>query len=94
MAHRTVVVDSLAYDLAPDDSPPLADRIWSLVQGRVVDEITRAPLAPIRVNVAEPELVAKTGDGGTYTVIARPWHRFPPLAAPNYLLHTTIEADG
>jgi hypothetical protein len=93
MAHRTIVVDSLAYEFVPDDPPPLADRGWSLIQGRAIDEITGKPLAAMRVSVTEPELDVKTGDGGTYTVNGRPWHRFPPLAAPDYSVHLTIEAD-
>jgi hypothetical protein len=93
MARRTVTVDSLAYEFAADDPPPIADRVWSLVQGRAIDEITGEPVAPIRVAVSEPGLAVNTGGGGTYTVFGRPWHRFPPLAAPNYPLHVTIEAD-
>jgi hypothetical protein len=94
MAHRTIVVDSLAYEFAPDDPPALADRLWSLVQGRAIDEITGEPVAALEVSVAEPELGVKTGKGGTYTVFARPWHRFPPLAAAGYPVHLTIAADG
>lgn len=44
--------------------------------------------------MTEPELGVRTGEGGTYTVFARPWHRFPPLAAAGYPLHLTIAADG
>lgn len=94
MAHRTIVVDSLAYEFAPDDPPALADRLWSLLQGRAIDEITAEPVAALEVSVAEPELGVRTGEGGTYTVFARPWHRFPPLAAAGYPLHLTIAADG
>ena len=94
MAHRTIVVDSLAYEFAPDDPPALADRLWSLLQGRAIDEITAEPVAALEVSVAEPELGVRTGEGGTYTVFARPWHRFPPLAAAGYPLHLTIAAEG
>ena len=94
MAHRTIVVDSLAYEFAPDDPPALADRLWSLIQGRAIDEITGEPVAAFEVSVAEPELGVRAGEGGTYTVFARPWHRFPPLAAAGYPLHLTIAADG
>jgi hypothetical protein len=94
MAHRTIVVDSLAYEFAPDEPPALADRTWSLIQGRAIDEISGEPLAAMQVSVAEPELDVKTGDGGTYTVYGRPWHRFPPLAALGYPVHLTIESDG
>jgi hypothetical protein len=94
MAHRTVAVDSLLYEFAPDDPPALADRLWSLVQGRAIDEITGEPVAALAVSVAEPELGVKSGEGGTYTVFARPWHRFPPLAAPGYPVHLTLAADG
>jgi len=91
---RRIVVDSFAYDFVPDDPPALADRTWSLVQGRVIDEITGEPLTAMTVSVAEPELGVKTGAGGTYTVFARPWHRFSPLDAPSYTISISIEADG
>jgi hypothetical protein len=94
MAHRTVVVDSLAYAFASDDPSALAERVWSLIQGRAIDEITGAPLQAIEVTTAEPELGTKVGDGGTYAVYARPWHRFPPLAASGYAVHVTVAAEG
>jgi hypothetical protein len=94
MAHRTIVVDSLAYEFAPDDPPALADRLWSLLQGRAIDEITGEPVSALEASVAEPELGVRAGEGGTYTVFARPWHRFPPLAAAGYPVHLTIAADG
>jgi hypothetical protein len=94
MTHRTIVVDSRVYEFAPDDPPLLADRLWSLIQGRAIDEITGEPLSALQISVSEPELGVKAGEGGTYTVFARPWHRFPPLAAASYAVHLTIEADG
>jgi len=53
---RRIVVDSFAYDFVPDDPPALADRTWSLVQGRVIDEITGEPLTAMTVSVAVPLL--------------------------------------
>jgi hypothetical protein len=93
MAHRTLVVDGFTYEFASDDPPLPVDRTWSVVQGRVIDEITGKPLPSIRVEVAEPELDVEIRDGGLYTLIARPWPRFPPLGAPIYPLNLTVEAD-
>jgi hypothetical protein len=88
------VVDSLAYEFAPDDPPALADRLWSLLQGRAIDEITGEPLAALEASVAEPELGVRDGRRRHLHGVRGPWHRFPPLAAAGYPLHLTIAADG
>lgn len=95
MQRRTVVVGSRAYGFAADAVPPVAERYWSLVQGRAIDELTGDGLtvAPW-VQVAEPQIDTRTGEGGIFILMARPRRRVPPLPASGVTLHFTLGADG
>ena len=41
MVCRTEVFGAISYDYCPDDLPPSADRIQSLMHGRFIDELKR-----------------------------------------------------
>ncbi len=92
--HAVLVGDDL-FTLAVDEPAPAAEHWWAIASGRTQDEITESPpTGALRVKVAEPRLAINYGDDGTFCLVARPWLRFPPLAAPAYDLHLNIVSDG
>jgi hypothetical protein len=46
------------------------------------------------VSLVEPELDVNINADGSLAIVARPWMRFPPLAAPSYPIHFTVAAEG
>jgi hypothetical protein len=95
MSRERVVANELIYTLSPDDAVAEAEQLWAIVIGHVIDELTgEAPRTPIRVTTTTPGLATRVDPDGAMCVIARPWLRFPPLAAPANNIALSITAPG
>lgn len=95
MSRQAILANGSAYTLSLDGPVAEAERFWAVVTGRAIDEITgQAPRTPIRVTTAEPALLAKVDRNGAFCLVARPWLRFPPLAAPTWSIRLTVTAEG
>jgi hypothetical protein len=95
MTHRAVVANNQLYTVACDDPYPIAERLWSVAQGRLIDELTGAAVeASYTVELDERRIGINYGDDGAFCLHARPWLRFPPLSAPSYSLHALIRPAG
>lgn len=95
MTRRIVEVDGSTYVFSPDDKMSLGERIWALVRGRAVDELTNRPPAneislESDITLTSPRVV---GDG-IVGLVGIPRHVFPTLAMQNYSVHLTLQAEG
>jgi len=93
---RQIVLDGSLQRLVNfDDPPPVAEGLWALVVGRVVDEETDRPITGnLIVSTAAVGVTPRVGGDGGFALAGRPWLIFPPLAAASYLLTATVTADG
>jgi hypothetical protein len=90
-----VNVGQQVLTVAFDEPPAVAQRLWSIAQGRAQDEMTEsAPKGSLHVDVAEPRIRVNPALDGAFCLVARPWLRFPPLLAPAYDVHLEVAADG
>jgi hypothetical protein len=86
---------ALTYEVDFDDPVPNGQQIRAVISGQAIDELTGiAPDGALAVSVAEPELRVNINADGSFAVVARPWFRFPPLAAPSHAVHLTVTATG
>lgn len=95
MSRQRVVANGLIYTLSPDDAGAEAEQLWAIVIGHVIDELTgEVPRTPIRVTTTTPGVATRVDPDGDMCVIARPWLRFPPLAATANNIALSISAEG
>jgi len=95
MTRQTVIANGVAWLFAPDDRRADAERDWAVVTGQVLDELTgRAPRTLVHVMPRQHGLLVRIDADGHFALVARPWYRFPPLAAPGYPLAIDLHAEG
>ncbi|MBB3219841.1 hypothetical protein [Pseudoduganella umbonata] len=95
MTRQTVIVNGVSWLFSPDDRRAEAERDWAVVTGQVLDELTgQAPRTPVHVMPRQHGLLVRIDADGHFALVARPWHRFPPLAAPAYALVLDVHAEG
>ncbi|HKP51326.1 MAG TPA: hypothetical protein VJ183_01595 [Chloroflexia bacterium] len=96
MTLRTVQVGSLPYTYSPDDSMPVGRRLWGVIGGMVVDEITgRAPDSRPFISTKYRGLVARTTqDGGMVGLLGIPEKVFPNLRLQSYPVEFMVGAEG
>jgi hypothetical protein len=95
MSWQTVSSGDTSYEVAFDDPAPVGDLIWAIVTGQAIDEMTQLPPAgALSVSVAQPAIDINLNADGSFALVARPWQRFPPLAAASYPLTITVAAAG
>ena len=95
MTIEAVDSGALTYEVDFDDPVPSSQQIWAVVSGYVIDELTgAAPDGALAISVGEPELQVNINADGSFAIVARPWFRFLPLAAPSYAIHLTVMAAG
>jgi hypothetical protein len=95
MTRQTIIANGVAYLFAPDDRRAEAERDWAVVTGRVIDELTgQAPRTVVHVMPRQHGLLVRIDADGHFALVARPWYRFPPLAAPGYPLAIDVHAEG
>jgi hypothetical protein len=95
VSRRIVLDGSLKRVVNFDDPPPVAEGLWALVVGRVVDEETgRSITGTLVVTTPALGVTPRVGSDGGFALAGRPWMVFPPLAAPSYALRATVAADG
>jgi hypothetical protein len=95
MIHRRVVqLKDRTVLFSPDDPVRLADRIQALVNLRISDELTAAPLeSPVTVQVRERGFVARASSGGLVGLIGIPLQVFPALQTVEHFVHLTVSAE-
>lgn len=95
MTRQVVIAGGAAWIFSPDDRRAQAERWWSVVTGRVLDEITgQPPRAAVHVTPRQAGLAVRIDADGFLALVARPWERFAPLAAPGYPVAVDIDAPG
>jgi len=104
MTRRVMTIPGRRYTDSPDVDVPEGDRIWALVDARLVDELTMEPVAtPVRVTPAGSAFArpssrravrARSAAGGLVGLVGLPTRVMPGLALVNYELGLSIVADG
>jgi hypothetical protein len=95
VTREAVVANGIAWVFAPDERRARAESWWAVVTGRVLDEISGEPPRPtVRVMPRQNGLVVRIDADGCFALVARPWERFAPLAAPGYPIAIDIHAEG
>jgi hypothetical protein len=95
MASRLETIDSTVYLYTPDPPAHEADRWRSVCRARVVDEITREPIAQgIGVSSERPDLMPRIGSDGLVGLIARPERVLPMLATTAAAIRLSVTASG
>ncbi len=104
MNRRVVTEDSTSYTVALDDAPSLGSRLWALVQGRLLDELTGTPVPdgitvrPIGGGFSTPSARAavrtRVGSGGIVGVVGIPTTVFPQLDTQMYDVGLSVLAAG
>ena len=95
-----VTVGNRAYQISPDDPPPLADRYWSVLRVQLIDELVgRPPRGATRIETDYAGLTPKVAADGLVGLVGRPFQLFPALnplhpSAQSYDVPFTIRADG
>ena len=100
----TVVADGVRYVAAPDDAVLAGVRTGAIVRGRLVDEITGAPVsAPITIvpaglAFASPRTRAavnpRSADGGLVGLVGVPTRALPRLRVVTYEVGLEVRAAG
>jgi hypothetical protein len=93
---RLITVDAHdTWRFAPEDAPPLADRIQALLQAIVTDEITGLPPdAAITVTTEITGLTARTAGGGRVGLVGRPLALYAPGFVAGAPLSMSLAAPG
>lgn len=95
MAIRPVQVDGREYLFSPDDKTPLSSRLWGLLRGRLVDDVTLQPIqGNIRLESDLPGSFPRIMKNGFIGLVGIPREIFPILAAKSYRVNLTIHAAG
>jgi hypothetical protein len=99
-----VVANALRYTVSPDDAVARGRRFGSLVQARVIDELSQEPLEqgvvvePAGAGLATPAARrgarARAGTGGMIGILGIPVQVLPQLAAVAYELGLSARAPG
>lgn len=91
MACRKEVVNSLLYEYCPDTLPPAADRVQSVMRGRLTDELTGLGLTrDVRVTTEIEHLTARTAANGVCGLAGNPAHLFPGLKSHAVALNMSV----
>ncbi len=95
MQRLTITNKSVSYIISPEDRIPLGRRIQVIVRGRVIDDITKQPLAvPVTIKTDEPFSRPIVTKDGIFGLMAVPWNIFLWLSAHNYAITMTLSAAG
>ncbi len=95
MARRNIVAGTRSYVFSPDDPVPLADRNWSLLSARVLDELVgRPPRGDMSIETEYPRLTPRVGTDGLLGLVGKPAQVFPALNAQSYVVGFTVRATG
>jgi hypothetical protein len=95
MARRIVEAGGRTYAFSPDDEVVLSRRVWALVSGRVIDEVTgERPRRTITVLTEKLGLSPRVTSDGMMGVVGIPERLFPSLATQDYQIHLTVKAEG
>jgi hypothetical protein len=95
MARRSIQANGRRYLFSPDDEPPLGSRWWGLVRGRVINDVTEAPVTEAVTIESDLERAApRIATDGLIGLAVIPRYVFPTLAGRNYQLRLTIHAAG
>jgi len=91
---QTFNANDLLYTISPETDAPAGQRIWALLQARLLDEMTgQPPLGAISIESSLPGLNARVAPGGIVGFAGVPLHAFPQLAAQGYTVPVVIQAQ-
>ncbi|MEO0442569.1 MAG: hypothetical protein AAFZ92_02360 [Pseudomonadota bacterium] len=94
MVCRTELANGLVYNYCPNDLPPAADRMQSIVHGRFIDELTgQAVRAPLTVSTEMDYLLPRATNNGIAGLVANPMGRFPGLRLNSVDIDMTVAAN-
>jgi hypothetical protein len=80
MSRQTVVVGDLSYVISPDDPVTLGDRFWTVLEVRLLDELSaRAVRADMHIRTDYQGLSPKVSVDGLVGLVGRPREVFPAL---------------
>lgn len=104
MTRRIITVPGRRYTDSPDVAVPDGDRMWALVEARLVDELTMQPVvtpvhawpagAAFALASARRAVRARAADGGIVGLVGLPRQVMPRLRTTNYELGLSVAADG
>jgi len=95
MVCRTEIVNSVLYNYCPDVLPPVANRMQSLMQGRVIDELTGLGLTrEVTVSTDIEHVSTRASFYGVCGLVANPVHLFPGLNTNAVSLNMSVRANG
>jgi hypothetical protein len=95
MSRRTVQVNAVAYLIADDDPPPLADRLWALAGVRLTDELNgRPPAGAVTLTSDIAGGGPRVAEGGLAGVVGTPRSAFPALTTQGYTVHLRVAVEG
>lgn len=92
MVCRTELVNAFSYDYCPDDLPPPADRIQSIMHGRFIDELNGNGItAQLTVSSQQEYLIPRSSVFSSVAgLVANPARHFPGLAANTVSLNMRV----
>ncbi len=91
MTCRTVSANGTTYRYCPDDPPPVADRVRSLMHAHIIDELTQNSItADTEVSTSLFELHPRSTNTGVVGLAGNPARRFPQLDTAFVELDMTV----
>jgi len=94
MECRDLSVGEHDFHVCPEDAPPLAGRLQSLMQARFVDEISgRGPSSKLMLTSATSQVQPRMSADGFGGLIGIPARRFPNLLSASVSLDMSVSAS-
>lgn len=97
MARQSIETGNKNYTIAPCDSRLAGERLWAIVQARLIDELTmRHVVTPITVKTNKKYLTPQTTTGGLAGLVGTPARVFaqPDLTTSVHEFKVTFNATG
>jgi hypothetical protein len=104
MNRQVVIEDGTRYTIALDDDIPVGDRVWGVVQARLIDELTGATVSDrvileaagsgLSGRRARSSLRAQVAMGGVVGLVGIPSAALPALRTVPYEVGLSIKAPG
>lgn len=95
MARRVVQAQGKEYIFSPDDAVPLSNRIWAIVQARLINDVTNEPVtSSVQLKSDVKECIARISRDGLVGLVGVPSRVFSALVGKNFVMTVDVNADG